>query len=172
MLDQRTARTRLAGQPKRITLEARLHHVVEQGPAAIDERLIDLENEWSAGRATKVALALVIGAGLLLTFLVSPWFAVLPALGAFCLVQYLYRRPCLMSQVVRRMGFRPMSEIDQERLALKALRGDFKHLPTMHQVEDHDAISRFEDEGGPAIDREDRVSPREAVKEILTATKH
>ena len=174
MLDQRSAPDRLAGQPKHATLEARLHHVVEQGPAAIDERLQDLENEWSAGRATKVALAVIIGAGLALTFLASPWFAVLPALGTFCLVQAMSTRscPCMMTQLVRGMGFRHGADIEQERLALKALRGDFKHLHTVHQVEDHDAISRFEDEGGPAVDREDRVSPREAVNEILTATRH
>ncbi len=153
-------------------LEYRLRLAVEGGSDGINARLAECEREWSAGRVTKLALAAVIGGGLALAFLVSPWFVVLPALGTFCLVQYLFRQPCLMSRLVRAAGFRPLHDIDEERLALKALRGDFKYLPTVHDVDSHDAISRFEDEGGPALDDEHlRSTPQEAVRDVLSATR-
>ena len=50
------------------------------------------------------------------------------------------------------MGFRSGSEIDHERLALKVLRGDFRHLPTVQESENKDDIARLEGEGGIALD--------------------
>jgi hypothetical protein len=152
-------------------LEDRLHRILEHGPRAIDERLAELDAEWSSGRVTKVTLAVISGVGLVLAFLVSPWFAVLPALASVCLVQYIFNQPCAVSKMARWVGFRGGREIEEERLALKALRGDFKHLPTVHQVDD-DSISRMVDEGGPAYEDDDHVSPHEAVREVVGAARN
>jgi hypothetical protein len=63
------------------------------------------------------------------------WLA-LPALVAGFLMQHALQGWCPPLPVLRRLGFRTQREIDQERYALKALRGDFR------QVED--AMSRLQ----------------------------
>ena len=68
------------------------------------------------------------------------------------------------------LGFRQGTEIERERLALRALRGDFRFVPTMHEVESHDDISRLEGEGGiAAFPHERKIDPHEAAVEVLRA---
>ena len=53
---------------------------------------------------------------------------VLPALVAGFLLQHALQGWCPPVPLFRHLGFRTASEIDQERTALKALRGDFRTL--------------------------------------------
>jgi hypothetical protein len=153
-------------------LEDSLARVVEAGHEAIDSRLTQLDGEWSVGRMVKATAGLLILGGLGLSFFLSPWLAIVPALGGLMLAQNLYSRKSWLGDLFAGMGFRTSVEIDHERMALKAIRGDFRHLPTIHEIEDRDAISRFEDEGGPVFESEQpRVAPREAAREVLAATK-
>ena len=70
------------------------------------------------------------------------------------------------------MGFRSGTDIDQEKFALRVLRGDFKHLPTLHEIESKDDISRLEGEGGITIDPdESKRDTKDVVKEVLNAAK-
>jgi len=153
-------------------LEESLACVVEAGHEAIDKRLRQIDSEWSVGRMVKATTGVMILGGLGLSVLVSPWFAIIPTLGGLMLAQSLVSSKNWLGQMFSGMGFRTSCEIDHERMALKAIRGDFRHLPTIHEIEDRDAISRFEDEGGPAYEPEHlRVAPREAAREVLAATK-
>ena len=43
----------------------------------------------------------------------------------------------------RRLGFRTQIEIDYERYALKALRGDFRELPTAAQGREQGAVHKL-----------------------------
>jgi len=157
----------------RITrLEESLASVLEAGHEAIDKRLTHLDSEWSVGRMVKATTGVLILGGLALAFFVNPWFAIVPAVGGLMLAQSLVSCKSWLGQMFAGMGFRTSCEIDHERMALKAIRGDFRHLPTIHEIEDRDAITRFEDEGGPAYEPEHvRVAPREAAREVLAATK-
>ena len=50
--------------------------------------------------------------------------------------------------------------------------GDFASLPTVHTIEDRDAISRMEGEGGPAVETDDaKQDAHGAVKELLGAVR-
>lgn len=151
-------------------LESRLKHLVDAGPCAIDTRLRQLDREWSVGRATKISAAVLIAIGLGLALWVNPWWAVLSGLTCLALLQYLVAPTSLLGEAMMRMGFRPGAEIERERLALRVLRGDFMGLPTLHDVEDRDAVSRFEDEGGPAVEPPDKVDAHEAVKQVIEVT--
>jgi len=154
------------------TLEQRLACLADAGPQAISDRLDQLEREWSAGRMTKATLGVLIVAGLALTAVSNPWWLILPAIGAFFLLQYLFTRTSWLGSMFHEMGYRSGGEIEQEKLALRALRGDFRHLPTLHDIETHEDISRLEGEGGIVIEPEEhKVDPREAVKEVIQATK-
>lgn len=163
-----------AGRPcnSRSTLEARLACLADAGPQAITDRLAQLDREWSAGRMTKAAIGVTIVAGLALTALAGPWWLILPTAGGFFLLQYLFSRQSWLGATFREMGFRSSTDIDQEKFALRALRGDFKNLPTVHEIESQDDISRLEGEGGIAIDpNESKTDVRAAVKEVLHAAK-
>ena len=154
------------------TLEARLACLADAGPQAITDRLAQLDREWSAGRMTKAVIGLLIVAGLALTALAGPWWLILPAVGGFFLLQYLFSRQSWLGATFREMGFRSGADIDQEKFALRALRGDFKALPTVHEIESQDDISRLESEGGIAVDPdESKTDVRAAVKEVLHAAK-
>jgi hypothetical protein len=152
-------------------LESRLKHLIDAGPCAINNRLAQLDREWSVGRVTKVSAAILISLGLVLAFLVSPWWAILAGVACLALLQYLVSTTPLLGEAFHRMGFRSGWEIERERLALRVLRGDFSRLPTLHDVEDRDAVSRFEDEGGPAVEPAEKVEAHEAVKQVMDVTR-
>lgn len=152
-------------------LENRLACLADAGPQAITDRLNQIENEWSAGRMTKATIGVLIVTGLALALL-NTWWLVLPALGGLFLLQYLFTRQSWLGATFREMGFRSGADIDQEKFALKALRGDFRHLPTVHEMENKEDISRLEGEGGIALDPEEsKPDAREVVKEVLQAAK-
>jgi hypothetical protein len=154
------------------TLEQRLACLADAGPHAITERLNQLEKEWSAGRMTKATIGVLIVVGLALTALANPWWLALPALGALFLLQYFYSNRSWLGATFHELGFRSGAEIDQEKFALKALRGDFKHLPTVHEIENKDDIARLEGEGGIALDPEEaKPDTKDVVKEVLQAAK-
>lgn len=153
------------------TLEHRLLGVIDAGPEGINARLEQLDREWTRGRVTKVAAGVLILGGLVLTYFFGwPWLA-LPAVGAIFLLQYLFARGSLLGGLLGGFGFRSGAQIEQEKLALRMLRGDFQHLPSLHQVEDREAISRLEGEGGIIVEVEvAKVPAEEAVKEVVNAT--
>jgi len=153
-------------------LEKRLAGLADAGSHAITDRLGQLDREWSAGRMTKATIGLLIVVGLGLTGLAGPWWLALPAVGGLFLLQYLFSRTSWLGATFQEMGFRSGAEIDQEKFALRALRGDFKHLPTVHETESKDDIARLEGEGGIAIDPEEaKLDTRDVVKEVLLASK-
>src|SRR6478672_8050980 len=147
-----TARIDRTGCAKTETLEQRLACIADAGPQAIEDRLAQLESEWTAGRVTKAVIGVMIVVGLALAAFVNPWWLILPAVAGFFLLQYLFDRSSWLGKTFHAMGFRHGSEVDQEKMALKVLRGDFRHLPTVHDIENREDISRLEGEGGIAID--------------------
>jgi hypothetical protein len=153
------------------TLEQRVACLADAGPQAIADRLAELEREWTAGRMTKAVMGAIIIAGLILSA-VNPWWLILPAIGGLLLLSYLFGRTSWMGKMFHEMGYRSGFEVDQEKMALKVLRGDFRHLPTVHDIESRDDISRLEGEGGIALDPEEaKVDAFEAAKSVVDATK-
>jgi hypothetical protein len=99
------------------------------GPAAIDRRLSQLDHEWDIERTLEANAATVSLIGLALGATVDRrWFA-FPAVVAGFLLQHAVQGWCPPVPVFRRLGFRTQTEIEQERYALKALRGDFRSVP-------------------------------------------
>lgn len=98
------------------------------GPAAINRRLVELDREWDIERVLEANAASVSLLGLALGAKVSRKFFLLPAAVAGFLLQHAVQGWCPPLGVFRRLGFRTQSEIEEERYALKALRGDFHNL--------------------------------------------
>ena len=108
--------------------ERRIEQVKRSGPAAIERRLQELDEEWDIERTLEAnaATASLIGVSLGAT-VDRRWFALPAVVGAF-LLQHALQGWCPPLPVFRRLGFRTASEIDYERYALKALRGDFAEI--------------------------------------------
>jgi hypothetical protein len=97
----------------------------EGSPQAIDRRLAELDREWDTDRALETEAATMGLVGLALGTFVRPQLLALPALvAAAVLMQATTGRYPLMP-LFRRLGLRSSKEIERERYALKALRGDF-----------------------------------------------
>jgi len=94
----------------------------------IEARLSELDKEWDIERALEANAATLglVGALLAVTH-DRRWVALPMVVGAF-LLQHAIRGWCPPLPVLRRLGFRTQVEIERERMALKALRGDFRAL--------------------------------------------
>src|SRR5437870_1485140 len=104
------------------------------GPAALDQRLDELDREWDIERVLEANASTVGLLGLLLGATVSRRFYAVPGLVAGFLLLHAVQGWCPPVPFFRRRGFRTHAEIDYERYALKALRGDFKDLPAADAV--------------------------------------
>ena len=96
----------------------------------IEARLEELDREWDIERAIEANAATLALTGVALGVTMDRRWLVLPALVSGFLLQHALQGWCPPVPVLRRMGFRTAAEIDRERFALKALRGDFVGLTT------------------------------------------
>jgi hypothetical protein len=104
------------------------------GTRAIDRRLEELDREWDIERLLEANAATVSLIGLTLGAAVNRKFFALPAVVAGFLLQHALQGWCPPVPLFRRLGVRTASEIDEERYALKALRGDFRNLPDRSEI--------------------------------------
>lgn len=102
--------------------------IASQGPEAIERRLEELDREWDIERTLEANAATVALLGLGLGRFVDRRFYLLPAAVAGFLLQHAVQGWCPPMPVFRRLGVRTSGEIEQERYALKALRGDFREV--------------------------------------------
>jgi len=91
----------------------------------IDRRLRELDEEWDIERAIEANASTLAFTGTVLGAAVDRRWLILPALVTAFLFQHAIQGWCPPVPILRRLGFRTMREIDTERVALKALRGDF-----------------------------------------------
>ena len=109
--------------------ERDISHFVDQGKSEIDRRIKELDMEWDVERTLEANAASLALLGLGLGAFVDRRFFILPAIVTSFLLQHAIQGWCPPLPVLRRLGFRTAREIDIERYALKAMRGDFKDLP-------------------------------------------
>ncbi|MDO8874899.1 MAG: hypothetical protein Q8M24_21220 [Pseudolabrys sp.] len=95
-------------------------------PGLIAPRLNELDAEWDIERAIEMNASTIAFLGVILGFFLHPYWLVLPALVTLFLFQHAVQGWCPPVPILRRFGFRTSYEIDRERYALKALRGDFQ----------------------------------------------
>ncbi|WP_188092344.1 DUF2892 domain-containing protein [Azospirillum sp. B21] len=108
-----------------ITESIRYH---AEHPEKIDRRLDELDREWDIERTLEANAATLALAGTLLGAFVDRRFLVLPAAVTGFLLQHALQGWCPPVPVFRRLGVRTTAEINRERYALKAIRGDFRRL--------------------------------------------
>jgi hypothetical protein len=147
----------------------RVARYAASGPEGIACRLEELDREWDVERVLAAGGAAAVVAGVALGAL-DRRLLTLPALvGGLLLLNAV--RGWSPPAVLRRLGYRTAAEIDEERYALKSLRGDFLGLRALTPHEDRADVARFEGEGGTvtghgatdAHDRHDQAAANEAL---------
>lgn len=108
-------------------LESNVHFFARR-PQEIDRRLWELDREWDVERVLETNSATITLGSLILGGLIRPlrW---LPMLVQGFLLQHAIQGWCPPLPILRQMGVRTTREINHERYALKALRGDFGPIP-------------------------------------------
>ena len=109
--------------------EANVAYFAKGGAQAISERLRELDREWDVERLLEANAATIALTGLCLGSLVNRRWFLLPAVVGGFLLQHAVQGWCPPIPVFRRLGMRTQTEIEQERYALKAMRGDFANIP-------------------------------------------
>jgi hypothetical protein len=112
--------------------EDNIRYYATQPEFEITQRINLLEDEWDVDRLIQ---AWISGTGLTSIFLGTVWskkWWILTAASLGFLGNHAVNGWCPSANVFRRLGYRTRQEIDREKYALKALRGDF------------DAISKLE----------------------------
>jgi hypothetical protein len=97
-------------------------------PEHIARRLCELDAEWDIERAIEANASTLALAGIVLGARGSRSWLLLSGLVAGFLLQHALQGWCPPVPVLRRLGFRTAREIERERQALKALRGDFAQV--------------------------------------------
>lgn len=97
-------------------------------PDEIEQRLRELDREWDVERTLEAQAASISLAGIILGATVNKKWYVLPGIVGGFLLQHALQGWCPPVPMLRRLGVRTEGEIEKERYALKALRGDFKNI--------------------------------------------
>lgn len=102
---------------------------VISSPETIDTRLRDLDREWDIERVLELNASLLAFSGVVLgKFVNRKWLYLSMGVTGF-LAQHALQGWCPPLPVLRRMGVRTCREIEQERNALKMIRGDLNYMP-------------------------------------------
>jgi hypothetical protein len=95
----------------------------------IGGRISQLDNEWSIERRLETNASILALTGVVLGLTMSrKWLLLTAAVSGF-LMQHAMTGWCLPVPIFRKLGLRTRGEIDREKFALKAMRGDFKNIP-------------------------------------------
>jgi hypothetical protein len=108
--------------------EANVRHYTAQGPQAIERRLAELDQEWDIERCLETMAPTITLLGLTLGLTGSRKWLILPILVQTFFLQHALQGWCPPLPILRQLGIRTVAEIDEERYALKATRGDFKEV--------------------------------------------
>ena len=96
--------------------------------AKIDERLLELDKEMDLESYMQTESTALTLAGVVLSITSHRAWIVLPLATSVLSLVGIVRGRNNPLPVFRKMGFRTRAEIEKERYALKAIRGDFKYL--------------------------------------------
>jgi hypothetical protein len=105
---------------------ARIMPYANQGASRISARIRELDAEWDVERWLETNASTIAFTGLILGLTVNKKWMLVPGIVLPFLFQHAVQGWCPPIPALRRLGIRTREEIDLEKYALKALRGDFK----------------------------------------------
>lgn len=122
--------------------ELRLQADAGRDRGALTNRVEELEREWDFDRIIEAEASVMGLTGLMLTILVDRRFFVIPALVTSMMLLHATQGWYPLLPLLRRVGVRTADEIERERYAVKALRGDFSGIANAEAESRADAAWR------------------------------
>jgi hypothetical protein len=123
-------------------IEQSIRFYATQSDEAITRRIEELDREWDMERKLVTNASIV---GLTTAFIglaVNRRWLLITCTAMGFLFQHAVKGWCPPVPIFRRLGVRTRSEIDREKFALKALRGDFKHVEPIRQGDGDTPVPR------------------------------
>jgi hypothetical protein len=114
-------------------------------PGEIPQRLRELDEEWDIERALMMNAAAITLFSVMRSIMGRRRYTLVSLIVPGFLLQHAVQGWCPPLNIFRRLGFRTQMEIDLERYALKALRGDFEDLPTDKGKERFEGVAELMD---------------------------
>jgi hypothetical protein len=99
-----------------------------QNQDEITERLLELDEEWDIDTILQLKSSLLTLVGVTLGTTVNKKWLLLPVAAALVLGSGFAKLITRRLPILQKLGFRTRVEIEKEKYALKAIRGDFKYL--------------------------------------------
>lgn len=99
-----------------------------KSPDKISQRIRELDKEWDIERVLEVNMSVLALTGIALTIFVHLYWLILPTIVLLFFLQHALQGWCPPIPVFRAFKVRTRPEIDREKYALKALRGDFRDI--------------------------------------------
>jgi hypothetical protein len=107
----------------------------------INQRIHDLEREWDMERLLETNASALAFTGVVLGVVRNKKWLFLPGIVLPFLLQHAVQGWCPPVPLFRRLGVRTREEIEREKFALKALRGDFEEIDSLRRGEEaEDAV--------------------------------
>lgn len=106
-------------------IAANIRRFATQSDQSISSRIKQLDLEWDIERILEANASTLAFIGTLLGAFINPWFLLIPGIVTAFLFQHATQGWCPPLPIFRKMGKRTRNEIDAEKFAMKALRGDF-----------------------------------------------
>jgi hypothetical protein len=131
---ERATRTAL-NERIRTSTDARVARLERAEPVEFQARLEELDREWDIERVLQANASTLVMLGVTLGYALDRRFLVLPAAVFMFFAQHALQGWCPPIPIFRRRGVRTMREIERERYAVKALRGDFDDVPSAGSAE-------------------------------------
>lgn len=108
--------------------EARIKYYSLRDKNELNERIKELDDEWDVENVLEVNAGSLAMGGALLGILLDKRFFLLSAVATGFLIQHSIKGWCPPIPLIRKFGIRTRHEIDIERNALKAIRGDYRDV--------------------------------------------
>lgn len=116
-------------------IEQTIRFYAVQPKEVISRRIRELEEEWDMERVLETNASSLALVGLTLGIVKNRAFLLLSGGVLSFLLMHALQGWCPPVPMLRRLGVRTRSEIDREKYALKALRGDFKDIEPIPEDE-------------------------------------
>jgi hypothetical protein len=105
----------------------------------ITKRIEELNNEWDIRRHIEIRAGIISIIGLVLGLSKNRKWLILPLIATTFLLQYAILGWAPPVYFLRKLGIRTRQEIDVEKYALKALRGDFDDISSQENMTEGEA---------------------------------
>ena len=120
--------------------DAAVARLRDADPVELEARLSELRREWDIERILQANASTLVMVGVALGYAVNRRFLLLPAAVLSFFGQHALQGWCPPLPIFRRRGVRTMREIERERYAIKALRGDFDNAASPGRAEPDERV--------------------------------